>query len=130
MFTQTLVASLSPTLDAILKDLFMSTVIPKFEQACCSMFKQIDASFTERSLECEYLLNILYVFSIIYDKMHLIFVILDQNELKLLLNEEGNINYKLEYAFDKFKSDMSNVIKNTEKNILRYNSQNKYNITI
>lgn len=47
-------ASLNPTLDAILKDLFMSTVIPKFEHACCSMFKQIDASFTERSLECKY----------------------------------------------------------------------------
>jgi len=53
LFTKTLVSSLSPTLDTILKDLFMSTVIPKFEQACCSMFKQIDSSFTERSLECK-----------------------------------------------------------------------------
>lgn len=55
LFTKTLVTSLSPTLDTILKDLFMSTVIPKFEHACCSMFKQIDASFTERSLECKYI---------------------------------------------------------------------------
>ncbi|XP_029348674.1 enhancer of mRNA-decapping protein 4 isoform X1 [Acyrthosiphon pisum] len=93
LFTKSLVASLNPTLDAILKDLFMSTVIPKFEHACCSMFKQIDASFTERSLEY-------------------------QNELKSLLNEEGNINNKLEYAFDKFKGDMNNIIKSTEKKIL------------
>uniref|UniRef100_A0A2S2PE80 Enhancer of mRNA-decapping protein 4 n=1 Tax=Schizaphis graminum TaxID=13262 RepID=A0A2S2PE80_SCHGA len=93
LFTRSLVASLNPTLDAILKDLFMSTVIPKFEHACCSMFKQIDASFTERSLEY-------------------------QNELKSLLNEEGNINNKLEYAFDKFRVDMNNTIKNTEKKIL------------
>lgn len=48
------------------------------------------------------------------------FIILDQNELKLLLNEEGNINYKLEYAFDKFKSDMSNIIKHSEKKVLWY----------
>lgn len=93
LFTKSLVASLNPTLDAILKDLFMSTVIPKFEHACCSMFKQIDASFTERSLEY-------------------------QNELKSLLNEEGNINNKLEYAFDKFRGDMNNIIKSTEKKIL------------
>ncbi|XP_025194256.1 enhancer of mRNA-decapping protein 4 [Melanaphis sacchari] len=93
LFTRSLVASLNPTLDAILKDLFMSTVIPKFEHACCSMFKQIDASFTERSLEY-------------------------QNELKSLLNEDGNINNKLEYAFDKFKVDMHNIIKSTEKKIL------------
>ncbi|XP_026817328.1 enhancer of mRNA-decapping protein 4 homolog [Rhopalosiphum maidis] len=93
LFTRSLVASLNPTLDAILKDLFMSTVIPKFEHACCSMFKQIDASFTERSLEY-------------------------QNELKSLLNEEGNINNKLEYAFDKFRVDMNNTIKSTEKKIL------------
>lgn len=53
LFTRSLVASLNPTLDAILKELFMSTVIPKFEHACCSMFKQIDTSFTERSLECK-----------------------------------------------------------------------------
>ncbi|XP_025421939.1 enhancer of mRNA-decapping protein 4 [Sipha flava] len=98
LFTRSLVASLSPTLDTILKDLFMSTVIPKFEHACCSMFKQIDASFTERSLEY-------------------------QNELKLLLNEEGNINYKLEFAFERFKTDMSNIIKHTEKKIL--SSQNE-----
>lgn len=93
LFTKSLVASLNPTLDAILKDLFMSTVIPKFEHACCSMFKQIDDSFTERSLEY-------------------------QNELKSLLNEEGNINSKLEYAFDKFRVDMNNIIKSTEKKIL------------
>lgn len=47
-------------------------------------------------------------------------MILDQNELKLLLNEEGNINCKLEYAFDKFKNDMSSIIKHSEKKIVWY----------
>ncbi|VVC44130.1 WD40/YVTN repeat-like-containing domain,Enhancer of mRNA-decapping protein 4, WD40 repeat region,WD40- [Cinara cedri] len=99
LVTRSLVASLSPTLDAILKDLFMSTVIPKFEQACVSMFSQIDTHIThlthltERSLEY-------------------------QNELKLVLNEEGNINNKLEYAFDKFTDDMTGIIKLSEKKIL------------
>lgn len=93
----------------------MSTVIPKFEHACCSMFKQIDTSFTERSLECKNIKkNHSTKFSIKYD-----FFLIDQNELKLLLNEEGNINYKLEYAFEKFKTDMSNIIKQTETQILR-----------
>ncbi|XP_050529005.1 enhancer of mRNA-decapping protein 4 [Daktulosphaira vitifoliae] len=93
LFTRSLVSSLSPTLDIVLKDLFMTTVIPKFEQACCSMFKQIDVSFTERSLEY-------------------------QNELKILLNDDANVNNKLEFAFDKFKNDMNTIIKQTEKTIL------------
>ncbi|KAL5237019.1 hypothetical protein ACI65C_004429 [Semiaphis heraclei] len=107
LFTKSLVASLNPTLDAILKDLFMSTVIPKFEHACCSMFKQIDASFTERSLEY-------------------------QNELKSLLNEDGNINNKLEFAFDKFRGDMNNIIKSTERKILssQNNLQKQFSILL
>jgi len=107
---------LNPTLDAILKDLFMSTVIPKFEQACCSMFKQIDASFTERSLECIVKHNNKHFNFLLYIVLYFI----DQNELKSLLNGEGNINNKLEYAFDKFRGDMNNIIKSTEKRILRY----------
>lgn len=101
----------------------MSTVIPKFEHACCSMFKQIDTSFTERSLECKYITKNLYnIFKIIYYYLFKFeFVLIDRNELKILLNEDGNINYKLEYAFDKLKSDMSSIIKQTEKQILKYN---------
>lgn len=91
----------------------MSTVIPKFEHACCSMFKQIDASFTERSLECKCKVKKKFFF-------YILLFFLDQNELKSLLNEEGNINNKLEYAFDKFRVDMNNIIKSTEKKILRY----------
>lgn len=30
--------------------------------------------------------------------------------MKLLLNGEGTINYKLEHAFEKFKMDMNNVV--------------------
>lgn len=62
----------------------------------------------------------MFVSVIINCELICIFFLLDQNELKLLLNEEGNIDYKLEYAFDKFKNDMSNIVKHTEKKILRY----------
>ncbi|XP_050426511.1 enhancer of mRNA-decapping protein 4 [Adelges cooleyi] len=105
-FTPALMDLLSPALDEILKDLFMTKVVPKFEQACCSMFKQIDMSFNERSLEY-------------------------QNELKSLLGDEahGNSNgNKVEIDIEKVVDGMGSVMKEMELNLL--NSHNELQRTI